>query len=93
MLEIGSVTKRFGGQAALDGIFLPVVEATFLALQGPGESSGLRVLGGIATAAGMVCASTAQQQAADLVDFCIRINKGRCFSTRAMRLAPQEDIA
>jgi ABC-type Fe3+/spermidine/putrescine transport system ATPase subunit len=47
MLELRSVTKRYGGQAALDGISLSVAEGANLSLLGPiraGNSTPLRVL-------------------------------------------------
>jgi ABC-type Fe3+/spermidine/putrescine transport system ATPase subunit len=49
MLEIESVTKRYGGQAALDAISLAVSEGAYLSLLGPsgaGKSTLLRVLAG-----------------------------------------------
>ena len=49
MLDIRSVTKRYGGQAALDGISLSVAEGAYLSLLGPsgsGKSTLLRVLAG-----------------------------------------------
>jgi ABC-type Fe3+/spermidine/putrescine transport system ATPase subunit len=52
MLEIRSVTKRYGGQAALDGISLSVSEGAYLSLLGPsgsGKSTLLRVLAGYET--------------------------------------------
>ncbi|MBW4021867.1 MAG: ABC transporter ATP-binding protein [Proteobacteria bacterium] len=52
MLEIASVTKRYGGQAALDGISLSVGEGAYLSLLGPsgsGKSTLLRVLAGYET--------------------------------------------
>jgi ABC-type Fe3+/spermidine/putrescine transport system ATPase subunit len=52
MLEIRSVTKRYGGQAALDGLSLSVSEGAYLSLLGPsgsGKSTLLRVLAGYET--------------------------------------------
>ena len=52
MLEIAAVTKRYGGQAALDGISLSVGEGAYLSLLGPsgsGKSTLLRVLAGYET--------------------------------------------
>ena len=52
MLEIRSVTKRYGGQAALDGVSLSVAEGAYLSLLGPsgsGKSTLLRVLAGYET--------------------------------------------
>jgi ABC-type Fe3+/spermidine/putrescine transport system ATPase subunit len=52
MLEIRSVTKRYGSQAALDGISLSVAEGAYLSLLGPsgsGKSTLLRVLAGFET--------------------------------------------
>jgi ABC-type Fe3+/spermidine/putrescine transport system ATPase subunit len=52
MLELRSVTKRYGGQAALDGISLSVAEGAYLSLLGPsgsGKSTLLRVLAGFET--------------------------------------------
>jgi len=49
MLEIASVTKRYGGQAALDGISLSVAEGAYLSVLGPsgsGKSTLLRLLAG-----------------------------------------------
>jgi ABC-type Fe3+/spermidine/putrescine transport system ATPase subunit len=52
MLEIRSVTKRYGGQMALDGVSLSVAEGAYLSLLGPsgsGKSTLLRVLAGYET--------------------------------------------
>jgi energy-coupling factor transporter ATP-binding protein EcfA2 len=52
MLEIRSVTQRYGSQAALDGISLSVAEGAYLSLLGPsrsGKSTLLRVLAGFET--------------------------------------------
>ena len=49
MLEIASVTKRYDGRAALDGLSLSVDEGAYLSLLGPsgsGKSTLLRVLAG-----------------------------------------------
>jgi ABC-type Fe3+/spermidine/putrescine transport system ATPase subunit len=52
MLEVRSVTKLYGGQAALAGISLSVSEGAYLSLLGPsgsGKSTLLRVLAGYET--------------------------------------------
>lgn len=52
MLELRSVTKHYGSQAALDGITLTVASGSYLSLLGPsgsGKSTLLRVLAGYET--------------------------------------------
>jgi ABC-type Fe3+/spermidine/putrescine transport system ATPase subunit len=49
MLEIRSLTKRYGGQTALDGVSLSVAEGAYLSLLGPsgsGKSTLLRLIAG-----------------------------------------------
>ena len=52
MLEIRSITKRYGTQTALDGISLSVAEGAYLSLLGPsgsGKSTLLRAIAGFET--------------------------------------------